>query len=119
MHMHMQSYGAGQMCISANYCMCVYVKSYASPYMYLNYTIRLQACYMILQVVLVLKKEVANTSNGGGEGDSGDLASYRQSLVRTLHSCSIRFASVAPAVVPLVRQGNLFVVILLISQFAF
>ena len=118
MHMYMQSYGAGQMCISANYCtcMCVYVKSYASPYMYLNYTIRLQACYMILQVVLVLKKEVANTSNGGGEGDSGDLASYRQSLVRTLHSCSIRFASVAPAVVPLVRQGNLLVVIL---QFVF
>lgn len=53
------------------------------------------------EVVLVLKKEVANTSNGGGEGDTGDLAGYRQSLVRTLHSCSIRFANVAPAVVPL------------------
>ena len=52
---------------------------------------------------MVLKKEVANSSNGGGTGtDSADLASYRQCLVRTLHSCSIRFTNVAPAVVPLV-----------------
>ncbi len=53
---------------------------------------------------MVLKKEVASSSNGGEGGgvDSGDMASYRQSLVRTLHSCSIRFTSVAPAVVPLV-----------------
>ena len=58
---------------------------------------------MIPQVEMVLKKEVANTSNGGGENEVGDVAGYRQSLVKTLHSCSIRFASVAPAVVPLVR----------------
>ena len=58
----------------------------------------------LLQVVMVLKKEVANTSNGGGENEIGDVAGYRQSLVKTLHSCSIRFASVAPAVVPLVRH---------------
>ena len=50
---------------------------------------------------MLLKKEVMNSSNGGS-GDSSDLASYRQCLVRTLHSCSIRFTSVAPAVVPLV-----------------
>ena len=54
----------------------------------------------------MLKKEVANTSNGGdsseGGSESGDLAGYRQSLVRTLHSCSIKFPSVAPSVVPLV-----------------
>lgn len=53
----------------------------------------------------MLKKEVANSSNGNsGEAstDMKDLASYRQCLVRTLHSCSIRFTSVAPAVVPLV-----------------
>ena len=55
------------------------------------------------QIVLVLKKEVASTSNGGGESvDQKDVTGYRQSLVRTLHHCSIRFASVAPAVVPLV-----------------
>lgn len=60
----------------------------------------------LFQVVLVLKKEVANTSNGGasseGVSESGDMAGYRQSLVRTLHSCSIKFPAVAPSVVPLV-----------------
>ena len=55
------------------------------------------------QIVLVLKKEVAATSNGGGEGrEQKDVTGYRQSLVRTLHQCSVRFAAVAPAVVPLV-----------------
>ena len=57
-------------------------------------------------MVLVLKKEVASTSNGGvsseGASESGDMAGYRQSLVKTLHSCSIKFPSVAPSVVPLV-----------------
>jgi hypothetical protein len=53
---------------------------------------------------MVLKKEVVNSGNGGGSSsaDSSDMASYRQCLVRTLHSCSIRFNSVAPAVVPMV-----------------
>ena len=54
---------------------------------------------------MVLKKEVMNSSNGSsGESsvDSSDMANYRQCLVRTLHSCSVRFTSVAPAVVPLV-----------------
>ena len=62
----------------------------------------------VFQVVLVLKKEVASTSNGGasseGASESGDMAGYRQSLVKTLHSCSIKFPSVAPSVVPLVSQ---------------
>ena len=58
-----------------------------------------------LQVVMVLKKEVTNTSSDGGEGsEAQDLAGYRQCLVKTLHSCSIRFSSVAPAVVPLVGE---------------
>lgn len=63
---------------------------------------------MCVQVVMVLKKEVMNSGNGnigGSNADSSDLASYRQCLVRTLHSCSIRFNSVAPAVVPLVSQA--------------
>lgn len=55
------------------------------------------------EIVLVLKKEVASTSNGGGGegGDQKDVTGYRQSLVRTLHHCSVRFSIVAPAVVPL------------------
>lgn len=62
----------------------------------------------ILQIVLVLKKEVASTSNGGGEGrEQKDVTGYRQSLVQTLHQCSVRFASVAPAVVPLVGVASL------------
>ena len=56
----------------------------------------------------MLKKEVANTSNGGssseGGSEGGDLSGYRQCLVRTLHSCSIKFPIVAPAVVPLVSE---------------
>ena len=59
---------------------------------------------------MVLKKEVVSSSNGNsGESnvDNADLASYRQCLVRTLHSCSVRFTSVAPAVVPLVRALTL------------
>ena len=55
-----------------------------------------------LQVVLVLKKEVASSSSSSGESEVGDLSGYRQSLVRTLHACSVRFTTVAPAVVPLV-----------------
>ena len=49
----------------------------------------------------MLKKEVANSSSPS-ETEVGDVSAYRQSLVKTLHSCSIRFASVAPSVVPLV-----------------
>lgn len=59
-------------------------------------------CALCIQVVMVLKKEVMNSGNGGSNADSSDMASYRQCLVRTLHSCSIKFNSVAPAVVPLV-----------------
>ena len=56
----------------------------------------------------MLKKEVASTSNGGGEGrEQKDVTGYRQSLVQTLHQCSVRFASVAPAVVPLVGVASL------------
>ena len=66
---------------------------------FLGCVLRDTAC---IQVVMVLKKEVMNSSNGGSNADSSDMANYRQCLVRTLHSCSIRFNSVAPAVVPLV-----------------
>ena len=68
---------------------------------------------------MVLKKEVANSSNGSSSesgADSADLASYRQSLVRTLHSCSIRFTSVAPAVVPLVCFVAIILILTLIVE---
>ena len=51
---------------------------------------------------MILKKEVTNSSGNGDNGASSDIASYRQCLVKTLHACSVKFASVAPSVVPLV-----------------
>ena len=54
---------------------------------------------------MILKKEVTSSSGngeGGRGGDEADVSSYRQALVRTLHACSVKFATVAPSVVPLV-----------------
>ncbi|XP_065827598.1 coatomer subunit beta-like [Oscarella lobularis] len=56
----------------------------------------------IEEVVLVLKKEVSNTTNEAGQRD--DVGSYRQLLVRTLHSCSIKFPDVAPSVIPVLLE---------------
>lgn len=50
----------------------------------------------IEEMVLVLKKEVAKTHNIEHE----DTGKYRQLLVRTLHTCSIKFPDVAQAVIP-------------------
>lgn len=50
----------------------------------------------IEEMVLVLKKEVAKTHNIEHE----DTGKYRQLLVRTLHSCSIKFPDVAQTVIP-------------------
>lgn len=50
----------------------------------------------IEEMVLVLKKEVAKTHNIEHE----DTGKYRQLLVRTLHSCSIKFPDVAQNVIP-------------------
>lgn len=50
----------------------------------------------IEEMVLVLKKEVSKTHNIEHE----DTGKYRQLLVRTLHSCSIKFPDVAQAVIP-------------------
>ncbi|XP_068159780.1 coatomer subunit beta [Drosophila tropicalis] len=48
------------------------------------------------EMVLVLKKEVAKTHNVEHE----DTGKYRQLLVRTLHTCSIKFPDVAANVIP-------------------
>lgn len=52
---------------------------------------------------MILKKEVSSSSSTSSETEAGDLAGYRQALVKTLHACSARYASVAPSVVPLVN----------------
>ncbi|XP_064397244.1 coatomer subunit beta-like isoform X2 [Halichondria panicea] len=56
------------------------------------------------EVVLVLKKEVASTSTGGTATEGGDRAGYRQALVKTLHTTSIKFPAVASTVVPLLLE---------------
>ncbi|XP_038072469.1 coatomer subunit beta-like [Patiria miniata] len=53
------------------------------------------------EMVLVLKKEVSKTHNVGEHEDTGK---YRQLLVRTLHSCSVKFPDVAAQVIPLLME---------------
>lgn len=52
-------------------------------------------------MVLVLKKEVTKTHNTVEHEDTGK---YRQLLVRTLHSCCVKFPDVAPAIIPVVSS---------------
>lgn len=54
-----------------------------------------------LQLVIVLKKEVIKTNN---VTEHEDTDKYRQLLVRTLHSCSVRFPDMAANVIPVVRK---------------
>lgn len=54
----------------------------------------------IEEMVLVLKKEVSKTHNVEHE----DTGKYRQLLVRTLHSCSIKFPDVAVTVIPVLIE---------------
>merc|ERR1711992_88433 len=56
------------------------------------------------ELVLVLKKEINKTSGTGSKGDVDDTSKYRQLLVRTLHSCCIRFPDVASNVIPLLMD---------------
>uniref|UniRef100_A0A1E1X3D3 Coatomer subunit beta n=1 Tax=Amblyomma aureolatum TaxID=187763 RepID=A0A1E1X3D3_9ACAR len=53
------------------------------------------------EMVLVLRKEVAKTHNTAEHEDTGR---YRQLLVRTLHSCCVRFPDAAPAVIPVLME---------------
>uniref|UniRef100_A0A182TUN0 Coatomer subunit beta n=1 Tax=Anopheles melas TaxID=34690 RepID=A0A182TUN0_9DIPT len=54
----------------------------------------------IEEMVLVLKKEVSKTHNIEHE----DTGKYRQLLVRTLHTCCIKFPDVAAAVIPVLVE---------------
>lgn len=49
--------------------------------------------------MIVLKKEVIKTNN---VTEHEDTDKYRQLLVRTLHSCSVRFPDMAANVIPVV-----------------
>lgn len=64
----------------------------------------------IEEMVLVLKKEITKTGGlsadaketpKAGEDDNGK---YRQLLVRTLHTCCIKFPDVAPTTIPLLME---------------
>lgn len=52
------------------------------------------------EMVLVLKKEVSKTHDAEHE----DTGKYRQLLVRTLHSCSIKFPDIAATVIPVLVE---------------
>lgn len=54
----------------------------------------------IEEMVLVLKKEVSKTHDVEHE----DTGKYRQLLVRTLHSCCIKFPDVAVTVIPVLAE---------------
>uniref|UniRef100_U5EZ34 Coatomer subunit beta n=1 Tax=Corethrella appendiculata TaxID=1370023 RepID=U5EZ34_9DIPT len=54
----------------------------------------------IEEMVLVLKKEVSKTHNVEHE----DTGKYRQLLVRTLHTCCIKFPDVAATVIPVLIE---------------
>ncbi|KAL9873721.1 coatomer subunit beta isoform 1-T1 [Glossina fuscipes fuscipes] len=66
----------------------------------LNLAMDLVSSRNISEMVLVLKKEVSKTHNVAHE----DTGKYRQLLVRTLHSCSIKFPDVAGNVIPVLVE---------------
>lgn len=67
----------------------------------LSLALELVSSRNIEEMVLVLKKEVAKTHNLVEHEDTGK---YRQLLVRTLHSCCIKFPDVAATVIPVLLE---------------
>uniref|UniRef100_A0A8D8W0Y9 Coatomer subunit beta n=1 Tax=Cacopsylla melanoneura TaxID=428564 RepID=A0A8D8W0Y9_9HEMI len=67
----------------------------------LNLAMDLVSSRNIEEMVLVLKKEVSKTLNTGEHEDTGK---YRQLLVRTLHTCCMKFPDVAASVIPVLTQ---------------
>lgn len=66
----------------------------------LNLAMDLISSRNINEMVLVLKKEVTKTHSVEHE----DTGKYRQLLVRTLHTCSIKFPDVAGSVIPVLVE---------------
>ncbi|XP_014251013.1 coatomer subunit beta [Cimex lectularius] len=67
----------------------------------LNLALDLTTSRCIEEMVLMLKKEVAKTHNLSEHDDTGK---YRQLLVRTLHSCCMKFPDVAASVIPVLME---------------
>jgi len=67
----------------------------------LDLAMELVSSRTVEELVLVLKKEVTKTHN---TVEHEDVGKYRQLLVRTLHSCSIKFPDVSATVIPLLTE---------------
>ncbi|XP_018019307.1 coatomer subunit beta-like [Hyalella azteca] len=67
----------------------------------LNLGVELVTGRTVGEMVEVLKKEVGKTHNTGEHEDTGK---YRQLLVRTLHSISIKFPEVAATIIPVLME---------------
>lgn len=67
----------------------------------LNLALDLVSSRNVEEMVLVLKKEVTKTHSSVEHEDTGK---YRQLLVRTLHSCCVRFPDVAHAIIPVLME---------------
>ncbi|KAG1677518.1 Coatomer subunit beta [Nymphon striatum] len=67
----------------------------------LNLALELVSSRNVEEMVLVLKKEVSKTHNTIEHEDNGK---YRQLLVRTLHTCCVKFPDVSPTVIPLLME---------------
>lgn len=67
----------------------------------LNLALDLVSSRNVEEMVLVLRKEVTKTHNVAEHEDTGK---YRQLLVRTLHSCCIKFPDVAHTIVPVLLE---------------
>ncbi|BES91993.1 Coatomer subunit alpha-2 [Nesidiocoris tenuis] len=67
----------------------------------LNLALDLTTSRCVEEVVLMLRKEVAKTHNLAEHEETGK---YRQLLVRTLHSCSMKFPDVAASVIPVLME---------------
>ncbi|KAL0272803.1 UNVERIFIED_CONTAM: hypothetical protein PYX00_005639 [Menopon gallinae] len=67
----------------------------------LNLAMELVSSRNIEEMVLILKKEVTKTHNIVEHEDTGK---YRQLLVRTLHSCCIKFPDIAATVIPVLME---------------
>ncbi|GFY22377.1 coatomer subunit beta [Trichonephila clavipes] len=67
----------------------------------LNLALDLVSSRNVEEMVLVLRKEVTKTHNTVEHEDTGK---YRQLLVRTLHSCCVKFPDVAPTIIPVLLE---------------
>ncbi|XP_030873087.1 coatomer subunit beta [Leptonychotes weddellii] len=67
----------------------------------LQLTLDLVSSRNVEELVIVLKKEVIKTNN---VSEHEDTDKYRQLLVRTLHSCSVRFPDMAANVIPVLME---------------